>query len=318
MHLRASIFHWETATGYSRADLYRVLTPRYLEKASQYPTALVHVVRAMQHLFYRHGAEPEGTNRGTDDARREAGLAIALQPSDPEAHITMAWALIAAGRPGEGLNFVKAAMRLNPNYPSHYVFFAAAAHFALGDLEEAARALRDGLDRDPQATALAPLAASVYAQLDRRDEAREALAAWRLGADQQALEDAAAAYSFPVRWADRQRELNDRLLDGLNLAVLPPEVTVASLLYSLPEQDPAEQVQTLRRLGWFGLAAAPAVAEVMKWLDRGQKLVRREAIITLGKIGPAAKAALPALQAISDEPIVGYHAREAIRRIGGE
>ena len=52
VHLRASIFHWETATGHSRADLYRTVVPRYLEKAS----AHLHQ-RPQQLRSYRDGGD---------------------------------------------------------------------------------------------------------------------------------------------------------------------------------------------------------------------------------------------------------------------
>ena len=89
--------------------------------------------------------------------------AIALQPSDPEAHLTMGWALIAAGEPEEGLAFVQAATRLDPNYPSHYALFEAAALYALNDLTGAADVIEKELNRNPQATELMPFAASVLA-----------------------------------------------------------------------------------------------------------------------------------------------------------
>lgn len=314
VYLRGSIFHWEAAMGENRATLYRERVPAALAKASEHGTALVHVVRAMKHLFYRAGVEPEGPNRGTDDARREASLAIALQPSDPEAHITMGWALIAAGRAQEGLSFVEAAMRLNPNYPSHYVFFQAAAHAALNDLETAARILSEGIERDPHATDLAPLTAAVHGLLGQRAAARKAIAFWLPGADQPKIEAEIAEYAFPVRWVDSQ--INRRLQDGLRLAALPLETTVESLTAELQQGDVA--VRAIRTIGWFGSAAAPAVPALMDLLSAENKLIRKKAIIALGKIGPAAAPAIPLLEPISAEPLIGYHAREALARIAPE
>ncbi len=317
VHLRGSIFHWQRAMGKTRAQLYRELVPFYLQQASRYPTALTHVVAAMQHLFYWDQAVAEGAGRGTDDARVEAGYAMALQPNDPEAHIVMAWAMIASGKPEEGLNFVRAAMRLDPNYPSHYVFFNAAAHFAMGDLEQAASVLKEGLARDPHAVALAPLAASVYARLGQRPEARKALEIWRPGASRADLQESAEGYDFPIRWVDEHQPLGRRLKDGLRLAALPLDVTVASLTAELDRGSPFEQMTVVRALGWFGPAAAAAVRGLVEALGSEHKVVRKEAAITLGKIGPDAKAAVPALAEIADEPIVGFHAKEALREIDG-
>lgn len=62
-------------------------------------------------------------------------------------------------------------------------------------------------------------------------------------------------------------------------------------------------------------AAADAIPQLIQALEDERKGIRKEAVIALSKIGPAAKAALPAMAALSQEPIIGYHAREAIERI---
>ncbi len=87
----------------------------------------------------------------------------------------MGWVMITEGKPDEGLQFIGAAMRLNPNYPSHYVMARGMAYFAKGDLELAASEFRARLEQDPKAIELAPLLASAYGLLGRRDEARAAL-----------------------------------------------------------------------------------------------------------------------------------------------
>ena len=319
VHIRASVFHWHGAMGKTRAEVYRKLVPLYLNQAREHPTALVHVVAAMKHLDYWDRAESDRqSRRGADDARVEAGLAIALQPNDPEAHIAMAWALIAAGKPTEGLNFVQAALRLNPDYPSHYAFFHASAHFALGNLGQALSILKEGLERDQQATELAPLTASILAQLGQREEARTTIALWRPGESQTGLEEAAEAYDFPIEWLHEQRFLRNRLLDGLRLAALPLDATAPSLIASLEGKPPLEQIKAIRQVGWFGPSAAAVVPALIELLGNEQKALRKEAAITLGKIGPAAKAAVPDLMALTEEPIVGFHAKEALTRIGSE
>ncbi|MDH3742104.1 MAG: HEAT repeat domain-containing protein [Hyphomicrobiales bacterium] len=316
VYSRAVFFRWYRALGLTGGEIYNSKISLNLNKARQHPTALVHVVAAMRYLFYWDQSVAEGTNRGTDDARIEAGTAIALQPNEPEAHIAMAWALIASGKPEEGLNFVQAAMRLNPNHPSHYVFFSGAAHFAKGDLKQAASILRQGMERDPRAIELAPLAASIYAQLGHRQEAHEAVVKWRPGASQSILQKTAYGYEFPIRWVDRW--LRTRLLDGLQLASLPLEVTVSSLKAEFEQSSPSEQWRIVQALGWFGPAAADAVPELIEALGNEHKGVRKEAAIALGKIGPGAKAAVPALTAITDKPLIGFHARDAITRINGK
>lgn len=315
VYLRGSAYGWDKALGEQEANLRHVLAPKYLKLAEEHGTTLVHVVRAMQDLFYRHTAEPMGTNSGTDDAKREASAAIALQPSDPEAHVLMGWALTAAGQPTEGLNFVEAAKRLNPNYPSHYVFFEAAAYFALNKLETAASVLRDGLDRDPDAAELFPIAASVFASLGLRQEAAAMLERWRPGQTAKELEFAIEHYAFPISWSSEHNWLNTRLTDGLRLAAVPEEVTVLSLRKDASKGDVSDRVLSIRRLGWFGPRASAAVPMLIEALSDPSNRIRREAAITLGKIGPAAEPAVETLQAIKNEPIVGFHAARAIERI---
>ena len=305
VYARIRFFEWYHAMGLSAAPFAMDGLVANLRKARQYPTSLVHQVAAMLHM-----------NRGTDGARIEAARAIALQPNDPEAHLTMAWVLIAAGKPAEGLNFVQAAMRLNPNHPSHYDFLNAAGHFAMGDLTQAASILRQGITRNPHATELAPMAASIYAQLGLRQQARQAVLKWQPEASQSDLQKAADSYRIPINWVDPQ--LRTRLVDGLQLAAMPLNSTVTSLMASLNQSSPLEQSRIIRALGWFGPAAAPAVPDLIEALGNEHKGVRREAIIALGKIGPDAKAAVAALTAIADKPLIGFHARAALEKITGE
>ncbi len=227
----------------------------------------------------------------------------------------MAWALIAAGKPEEGLNFVRAAMRLNPTYPNHYAFFLAAAHFGMGELEQAADVLRESLERDPQAVALAPLAASIYAQTGQREAAAAAIKIWRPRESQEQIDEAVRQQRFPIRWVDA--DLNTQLWDGLRLAALPLEVTVETLRSDLKQLERAEKFAAIQSLGWFGPAAATAAPELIEALNSESRLVRKGAVIALGKIGPAAKGAIPHLKPLAEVPLIGFHAKEALRRIGG-
>lgn len=316
VYLRGSVFHWDQALGHSRATLYREMVPRYLLKASEYGTALVHVARAMQYLHYRDGPEAEGANRGTDDARREAGLAIAEQPSDPESHVIMGWALIAAGRPDEGAAFIAAAKRLDPSQPSHYVFFEAAAHAGAGRLPDAAAVLNRRLQDEPTAVDLAPLAASVNALIGNRQSASRWLDLWLKDRDADAESPEFSRYVFPIRWVDNR--INLRLHDGLRLAALPIGTTVASLLGAVDASTGRERVDLIRQIGWFGASASPAVPLLIKAIETGDQLTRKEAIIAAGKIGPGAEAVRPLLERYLDQPLIGYHAKQALDQIAAD
>ena len=299
---RIRYLEWYRAMGLHSAPFAMDALVTNLKKAKEYPTALAHAVASWIHL-----------TRGTDGAKAEAARAIALQPNDPEAHISMALVLIATGNPTEGLSFVNAAMRLNPNYTSYYDFLSAAAHYALGDLDQAAVILRKGIAENPSATELAPLAASVYAQLGDRQKARKTIETWWPGLTQAELQKEAGSYRFPINWVDA--ELRSRLLDGLRLAALPLDISVSSILSDLSEGNPDSQADAVRVLGWFGAQAHPAVQNLIELLGSKHKTVRKEAIITLGKIGQRAKAAAPALTAILDTPLIGFHAKKALEKI---
>ena len=313
VYARIIFFRWYQTLGLRSGQIYSDKLPANLNKAKQYPTSLVHVVAAMKHMFYWDTDVAQGANRGTDAARAEAARAIALQPSDPEAHLVMAWALTAAGKPGEGLNFVRAAKRLNPNFASHYVFFEAAAYYGMGNLERAAQVLQQGLKQNPDASELAPMAASIYAQLGDRRAARKVVESWRSGVTQFELQQAAENYQVPIGWVDP--DVGARLSDGLQLAALPLTVSVASLADELKGNVPREKVRIVRTLGWFGPAAEAAVPSLLEQLDSKHNLVRKEAIVALGKIGPKARTAVAALSELVGKPLIGFHAKTALSKI---
>ena len=167
-YYRSASYDWGGSGGMSFRKT-KQLAHSYLDKAKKYPTALLHVVSSMHHLFY--GQQQEALN--------EAGRAISLDPNEPEAYIVMGRVMITKGKPDEGLKFIEAAMRLNPNYPSHYVLARGMAYFAKADFEQAASEFGARLEQDPQAIELAPWLASAYALLGRREEARAALQLWK-------------------------------------------------------------------------------------------------------------------------------------------
>jgi adenylate cyclase len=291
--------------GVSRGWGLQGLALNYLSMARKYPTSLAHTVAVHDFLYEGRGAE----------ARAEAGRAIALDPNDPEGHIMMAWALTIGGRPTEALNFIAAAIRLNPNYPSHYALAHGVVLFATGDVERAAAVLQEGFKRNPQALMLLPPLASTLAILDRREEARQKLLTWRPGVSQLSLENVADSYNFPFRWEREHATVRERLLDGLRIAGLPLDTTVSTLVTDLKSDDPFRRRITAKRLGWFGPAAAPAVPALIAALQ--DETVRREAVVSLGKIGPEAKAAVPVLMSIQNESLIGSFAKDALAEING-
>ena len=314
-HLRPHLFHhWSGGTG-DGDQLHISLFYKNLQEASRHETSLIHVIRAMVRLNLRDWVSVGDERRGTDEARLEAAKAIAMQPSDPEAHLTMGWALIAAGEPEEGLRFVESAMRLDPNHPSHYVLFQAAAFLAIDDLETATEVLLAELERNPEAKELMPVAASVLAQSGDLLAARGLVDRWQDKNDQGILDVAVRRYFFVVRWVGEHQHLNRRLTDGLRLAALPRGTTVASLRADLSRGDAMNQRAAARALALFGPEAASAVPELISALESASVFVRRDAAIALGRIGAAAAPALPALEVNVDETVAGRFATQAIDQI---
>ena len=112
-----------------------------------------------------------------------------------------------------------------------------------------------------------------------------ALQLWKPDASQPELQTDLAAYHFPYTFSVDRRFL-DRLTDGLEIAALPSDVTVESLL------------QTLRQTE--------------------NQFERRSAVWTLGQFGPAAKAAVPAIQELLDDPRLKFVAEPALKKINGK
>ena len=87
------------------------------------PTSLAHQVASAMNLYRRQ----------YEEAIAEGERAVALDPNDHRAHRIMAWVSIFAGSPGEGVDFAKTAMRLDPHYTTPNLFLLGLAHFAMGN-----------------------------------------------------------------------------------------------------------------------------------------------------------------------------------------
>ena len=123
-------------------------------------------------------------------------------------------------------------------------------------------------------------------------------------------------YHFPYEWSE-DREILDRLFDGLHLAGLPLETTVPSLADTLRHGDLAERRLAVKALGRFGSSAADAVPALIETLGDEITWMGNDAVIALGKIGPAAEAAIPALTAMQDEGAHLYYVKQALKEIRG-
>lgn len=102
--------------------------------------------------------------------------------------------------------------------------------------------------------------------------------------------------------------------------VAPKPPFVSSLIKKLENDDPLVKIEAARKLGKIGpvaVKAVPALIEVLSNYDNGPN-VRRAAAEALGKIGPAAVKAVPALikGLGSSEKIIKFAATVALGKIG--
>ncbi len=110
-----------------------------------------------------------------DQAVVEAEKAVALDPNDADAVLTLGEVLSCVGRSQEAMEFVEKAMRLNPHYPASYVFALGQVYYLTGCYEEAITALQRVLARNPDHRAAHFFLAIIYAELGRQEEARAQL-----------------------------------------------------------------------------------------------------------------------------------------------
>ncbi len=112
--------------------------------------------------------------RQFDEAVSAMQKAVALLPGDANVRTGLGFVLIHAGRPGDGLQALQEAIRLNPHAPFWYRFLVGRARDMLGDLEQAHTEFRS-TTADLTFPSLLHCA-SLLVRLGRMSEAKDALA----------------------------------------------------------------------------------------------------------------------------------------------
>jgi tetratricopeptide (TPR) repeat protein len=152
-----------------------------------------------------------------DEAMAEAERAIALDANDPDGYVAMSSVFVRVGRPAEGLEFVRKAMRLDPQ--SDYLWWLGDAQFHLERYDEAAATLLRATERSPGDLWNFFVLAAAYGQLGREQEARSALETFNelwaeVGLRPYNLADVGD-------WEFKEPADRERLRDGLRKAGLP-------------------------------------------------------------------------------------------------
>ena len=84
----------------------------------------------------------------------------------------MAQTLSSAGKPAEGIDLAKKAMRLDPYYPASSALYLGNCYYWSGRYEEALEAFKNALSLNPDFGPALRKTAAIYAELGRMDEAR--------------------------------------------------------------------------------------------------------------------------------------------------
>ncbi|MCP4382842.1 MAG: tetratricopeptide repeat protein [Hyphomicrobiales bacterium] len=112
-------------------------------------------------------------NRAYDRGNAAFARSVALNPNSAHFRGWYSVGLCFAGRPEEGLEEVRLAMRLNPHYPPVYLNFLGRILFSLERYQEALPPLERVINAMPNNPSAMSLAAACYAALDRLDDARK-------------------------------------------------------------------------------------------------------------------------------------------------
>jgi TolB-like protein len=183
----------------------RLLAHKYSQLAMKNPNPWAHRINAYLNLSLRL----------YEKAISEAERAIALDPNNASMHRCMSLVLTHAGRPKEGIEYAKRAMRLDPRSTHWSLAHFGVAHFCLGQYEKAVTFLERAIARVPEFRyAIIYLAAS-YGHLGRDQKARAAFDKYKkLGGSLSVLRRMILIYF-------RDPEVADRCAQGLIKAGFP-------------------------------------------------------------------------------------------------
>jgi TolB-like protein/class 3 adenylate cyclase/predicted Zn-dependent protease len=178
-----------------------------------------------------------------DEALAENRRELDLDPNHAEGHAQRGLILSYVGRPAEGLEAIRTAMRLDPRHPFFYVWILGQANFLLRQTEEAIGQFEKSIESNPDFVIGHIMLASAYAHVGRIEDAEwEAEEILVLLPDfTLAAEREKAAYKNPAHL--------EYYLDGLRKAgipeqpplALPDKPSIAVLPFTNMSGDPAQE-----------------------------------------------------------------------------
>ena len=150
-----------------------------------------------------------------EEAIAEGQRTIDLDPNFAEGYARLGEILSFAGRPREGIDLVKKAMRLDPHFPPNYLIYLGHAYYAMGKYEEAIAAMKRSLTRNPDSLSPHRTLAVIFSELGRKEEAQAEVAeVLRIG-PRASLEDQRERVPF------KDQAVLERYLNALRKTGLP-------------------------------------------------------------------------------------------------
>jgi tetratricopeptide (TPR) repeat protein len=194
--------------GYTSPHDIRFEAEEYLARAMEEPTPLaLQISTAMLAQWGRH-----------DEAVAEGERAIATDPNSADGYVALAGALNLAGYPDKALPLMEKAVRLNPHYPTSYLYELGLARYGMEQYDEAAVVLERAEILNPDDRWSSRLLIATLGQLNRTKEAAAIIDriedSWR-GFDPLSVRGVAFWYPF------KESADAERLADGLRKAGVP-------------------------------------------------------------------------------------------------
>jgi TolB-like protein len=200
--------YWHNKMGYTGPHDIRFEAEEYLSRAMEEPTPLaLQISTAMLAQWGRH-----------DEAIAEGERAIATDPNSADGYVALAGALNLAGYPDKALPLMEKAVRLNPHYPTSYLYELGLARYGMEQYDEAAVVLERAEILNPDDRWSSRLLIATLGQLNRTKEAVAIIDriedSWR-GFDPLSVRGVAFWYPF------KESADAERLADGLRKAGVP-------------------------------------------------------------------------------------------------
>ncbi|WP_042776111.1 adenylate/guanylate cyclase domain-containing protein [Sinorhizobium fredii] len=259
VYARIYLWGWHYHFGISRFEA-RAKASQYLRTAPKHKTALAHQAAGLL-------AEADWQHA---EALTELKEAIALEPGDSWSYALMALVLTSAGRPAEAMPHIRTAIRLDPHYPSFFMYVLGLTEFGLQNYEAATEAAERSTRLNPEDEGSYLLLAAASGYLGHRPDAEAAVAhfnALRVGRGGTV---ATISTSPPLDLA--RPEDSERLLQGLRLAGVPE--TLLSSDFSDRNKLTAEEVRSL----FFGHRLR---GRILNYGEAHEAVISREGVGTL-------------------------------------